>query len=85
MKKITLRSTKESSEKEEIQVTEKIDEKLGKDIKINGKQINDIDIKSKENKKDIEVTDEKVTNNKKINKANDNKKDENPDERYERK
>ena len=80
-----LRSTKESSEKEEIQVTEKIDEKLGKDIKINGKQINDIDIKSKENKKDIEVTDEKVTNNKKINKANDNKKDENPDERYERK
>ena len=85
MKKITLRSTKESSEKEEIQVTEKIDEKLGKDIKINGKQINDIDIKSKENKKDIEITDEKVTNNKKINKANDNKKDENPDERYERK
>ena len=55
-----------------------INKNLGKDVIIDDKQINDIDITSKESKKNIEVTNEKVENNKKINEANNNKKDKNP-------
>lgn len=55
-----------------------INKNLGKDVKIDDKQINDIDITSEESKKNIEVTNEKVENNKKINEANNNKKDKNP-------
>ena len=55
-----------------------INKNLGKDVKIDDKQINDIDIISEESKKNIKVTNEKVENNKKINEANNNKKDKNP-------